>query len=676
MAAKEVLQPELEPGHEAGGLAAGVGRMAAGHGARGGLRRWRRDGRGRVVQHALDDGLLAVGRLLAAAGDDGGVFKRFGQFVAGGQGVKARVVVLEALELVVGRFQRFVGHEDDGHALAQLDLGDFGALFVEQEAGHFHRHLHVHGGGVVLHGLFLDDAQDLQRARFGVAHVAGAAAARAGNGCAFGEGGLEALAAHFQQAEFADGAKLHAGAVLAQGFAQAVFHFAAVFAFLHVDEVDDDEAAQIAQAHLAGHFVGGFEVGAGGGFFDVAALDGAGGVHVHRHKGFGVVDDDGAARGQLHGAAVGAFHLVLDLEARKQRRGVAVALDAAGVLGHHVAHELLGLLEHVVGVDQDFANVAAEVVAHGADDQAAFGVDQHGALAAFGRVVNGAPELEQVVQVPLQVGRAAAYAGGAGDDGHALGVFELVHRLFQLGALVTLDAARNAAAARVVGHEHHVAPGQADEGGERRALVAALFFFHLHQQFLAFLDDVVDARLRNGHAFSEVLARDFLERQKAVAFFAVVHKARLQRWLYARDHGFVNVALALLAPLHFDFVVKQFLSIDDRQAALFGLRGIDQHPFHDALSFVSCKSKQARQGAAPHAAAGARSETKERETGARQSAVHPRRGMAGRIRRHGGACGQAQNRPWASPLPAGAAAAGAAGAAEGGKRPPNAGAAA
>ena len=48
--------------------------------------------------------------------------------------VQARVVVLEALELVVGRFQRFVGHEDDGHALAQLDLGDFGALFVEQEA--------------------------------------------------------------------------------------------------------------------------------------------------------------------------------------------------------------------------------------------------------------------------------------------------------------------------------------------------------------------------------------------------------------------------------------------------------------------------------------------------------------------------------------------------------------
>jgi hypothetical protein len=98
---------------------------------------------------------------------------------------------------------------------------------------------------------------------------------RGQDGRAFGQRGLEALAAHFHQAELADGAELHAGAVLAQGVAQAVFHFAAVLRLFHVDEVDHDQAAQVAQAHLARHFVGGFEVGAGGGFLDVAALDGA-----------------------------------------------------------------------------------------------------------------------------------------------------------------------------------------------------------------------------------------------------------------------------------------------------------------------------------------------------------------------------------------------------------------
>ncbi len=116
-------------------------------------------------------------------------------------------------------------------------------------------------------------------------------------------------------------------------------------------------------------------------------------------------------------------------------------------------------------------------------------------MPALGGAVDGAPQFEQVVQVPLQLGRAAANAGGAGDDAHAVGVLQLVDGLFELGAVLALDAARHATAARVVGHQHHVAAGQADEGGQGCALVAALFFFDLDQQLLAFLDHIVDARL-------------------------------------------------------------------------------------------------------------------------------------------------------------------------------------
>ena len=436
--------------------------------------------------------------------------------------------MLEAFQAVVRGFQPFVGHHQHGNALFEFDFGDFRAFFIEQEAGHFHRHLAVHGGGVVLHGLFLNDAQDLQRRAFRVADVAGAAAARAVDVRAFRQGGLEALAAHLHQAKFADGAELHAGAVLAQRVAQAVFHFAAVLRLFHVDEVDHDQAAQVAQAHLAGHFVGGFQVGAGGGFFDVAAFDGAGRVHVHADQGFGVVDHNRPARRQLHGARVGRFDLVLDLKARKQRRIVTVAFDAVGVLGHDVGHELLGLLVDVVRVDQDVADVVVEIVANGADHQAGLLVDQESALARLGRTVDGAPQFEQVVQVPLQLRRAAANACGAGDDAHALGVVQLVHGLFELGAFLALDAARHTAAARVVGHQHHVAPGQADKGGQRCALVAALFFFDLDDQLLAFFDHIIDAGLAGRDALGKVLARDFFEWQKAVALFAVIDKASFQ----------------------------------------------------------------------------------------------------------------------------------------------------
>ena len=55
-----------------------------------------------------------------------------------------------------------------------------------------------------------------------------------------------------------------------------------------------------------------------------------------------------------------------------------------------------------------------------------------------------------------------------------------------------------------------------------------------------------------------------------MALFAVIDKTSFKRGFYPRDHRLVNIAFALLAPLNFDFVVEQLLSIDDGQAAFFG----------------------------------------------------------------------------------------------------------
>jgi hypothetical protein len=68
---------------------------------------------------------------------------------------------------------------------------------------------------------------------------------------------------------------LDPGAVHLEGVAQAVFHLALVLGRGHVDEVDDDQAAQVAQAQLAGDFIGRLQVGVQRGFLDIAALGGA-----------------------------------------------------------------------------------------------------------------------------------------------------------------------------------------------------------------------------------------------------------------------------------------------------------------------------------------------------------------------------------------------------------------
>ncbi len=514
----------------------------------------------------------------------------------------------QALELVVRRIEVLVRDQHDADLEARLDLVDFLTLFVEQEGGHLDRHLAVDRRGVFLHRFFLNDPQDLQRGRFGIADVTGAVTARAGHMAAFRQGRTQALARQFHQAEAGDLAHLDARAVMLERVFQALLDFALALRRFHVDEIDHDQAAEVAQAELAGDFVGCFEVRAGGGFLDVRALGRARRVHVDRDERFGVVDHDRAARRQRHRARVRGLDLVLDLEAGKQRHVVVVALHLRDVVRHHDVHECAGLIVDFVGIDQDFADVGLEIVPDRADHEARFQVDQHrlAGVAALRRRFDRAPQLQQVVQVPLQFLGAAADARGTGDHAHAVRDLQLRHRFAQFLTLVAFDPARHAAAARIVRHQNQIAAGERDERGEGGALVAALFLLDLDDQFLAFAQGILDARGAHVDAFLEVLAGDFLERQEAVAVFAVVDEARFERRLDTGDDTFVDIAFALFAPGCLDVDVDELLPINDGDAQLLLLRRIEQHAFHERLQAAllaaprGCQSRgRERRQAAP-----------------------------------------------------------------------------
>ena len=87
-------------------------------------------------------------------------------------------------------------------------------------------------------------------------------------------------------------ADLNSGAILTDGFTQTVFNRALVTNRCHIDEVDNDQAAQVAQTQLASNFVGRFQVGIKGGFFNIATACGTGGVDIDGGKRFGTVDND------------------------------------------------------------------------------------------------------------------------------------------------------------------------------------------------------------------------------------------------------------------------------------------------------------------------------------------------------------------------------------------------
>ncbi len=420
LVAAQQLGQALDQAAQHAGLGLGDGRLhgrrpgTPGRRRRGRRRRGRRrggrglfllqGGRGRlVVDHGLHRGLgplyrLAEGGLGLAAHLGVGGELETGE---GGGAFLVHMVVAQALDVVVGRVHLGTRQQHHPHALATFDVGQHGALLVEQVGGHRHRQDGADLGAALLHGLLLDQAHDRERQGAHVADGPLAVAARADHAAGLAQGGAQALTGHLHQAEAGDTADLHPGAVQLQGVAHAVLDLALVARRAHVDEVDHHQAADVTQAQLAGDLVGRLQVGLQRRLLDVAATGGASRVDVDGDQRLGVVDDDGAAGGELHLALIGGLDLRLDLEAREERHLVDVELDLLLVGGHHLADEGQGLLVHRLAVDQHLADVLAQVVAHGANDDVGFAVDQEGGGALAGLGGDRLPHLDQVVQVPL-----------------------------------------------------------------------------------------------------------------------------------------------------------------------------------------------------------------------------------------------------------------------------------
>src|SRR5439155_26330228 len=107
----------------------------------------------------------------------------------------------------------------------------------------------------------------------------------AGAGGADGREGLDQalrhpFPGHLDQAEVGDIEDLGAGLVSGQGVAEGPHDLLPVLLDLHVDEVDDDDPADVPEAQLAGDLLGGLEVVAEDGLLEVRRADVLAGVDV------------------------------------------------------------------------------------------------------------------------------------------------------------------------------------------------------------------------------------------------------------------------------------------------------------------------------------------------------------------------------------------------------------
>ena len=251
---------------------------------------------------------------------------------------------------------------------------------------------------------------------------------------------------------------------------------------LHVDEIDDDDPAEVAQAKLAGDDLRSLEVGLEDCVVEAASADEAAGVDVDRRHGLGLIDDEIAARLEIHPAPEGLLDLVFYAVQIEQRPFAAVMSDAVEyglrVLLRKVQHPLAGL----VRVDQDAHGLLGSHVAKHALREAQILIDQrwHRQRTRLGGEI--APELGQIFDVVLQLALGRGLCHGADDEAsrQPLGkeLLQSVAQVFALG--LVLDALRDADM-RILRQIDEQPPGETDLCGEPRALGADRVLDHLHQ---------------------------------------------------------------------------------------------------------------------------------------------------------------------------------------------------
>src|SRR5210317_2417081 len=153
--------------------------------------------------------------------------------------------------------------------------------------------------------------------------------------------------------------------------------------FLHVDEVDDNQHTDIAQAQLEGNFLDRFEVGFQDRVLEVVLADKATGVDIDGRQCFGLFDNDIAAAFQPDLAAQCPGDFNFEAEGVKNRLAAMILLDLEIVPEHEGVEELDNLLIFDGAVDDDPGDIFGQDVSQDLAGYIQVRVDQAGGVVVF-----------------------------------------------------------------------------------------------------------------------------------------------------------------------------------------------------------------------------------------------------------------------------------------------------
>src|SRR5690606_1201684 len=292
--------------------------------------------------------------------------------------------------------------------------------------------------------------------------------------------GTDPLAGHLHQPERRDLGDLMLGSVPAEALGEAPQHQFPVGLQHHVDEVDHDDAADVAEPELADDLLRRLQVVAGDRLLQVAP--GAGvltGVDVDHGHRLGAVEDQVPAGGQVDLAVHPLEDLLLDPVGREHVRGAGVAPHPGDQVRRDVREVRLDRLVRLLPLDHQLPEILIEQIPHHPYHQVGFGVEQ-GRRGAAGRLgLDVLPLGLQPLHVARQFFGAGALRRGTHDHARAFG-HDLLQDLAQPAALGVRQLAADPGGVAVGGVDQ-VPAGERDVAGEPRTLVPHRVLGDLYQ---------------------------------------------------------------------------------------------------------------------------------------------------------------------------------------------------
>ena len=139
-----------------------------------------------------------------------------------------------------------------------------------------------------------------------------------------------------------------------------------VFPGAHIDEIDDDQPPQIAQAKLAGDDPAGLQIGLQNHLILVVLAHVFAAVDVNGRHRLGLVDHDRAAAAQPDFAPQGLLKLLFHFEGVEDIDRRIVVMNPLAELGDHLLAGLDQLAHGRLGIDQNLIHVVGKVIARDA----------------------------------------------------------------------------------------------------------------------------------------------------------------------------------------------------------------------------------------------------------------------------------------------------------------------